>query len=202
MLVRLLLLLAIVIQGARPVIDGNLSEGEWAAAKQEPLVGGGTVSILRRGGDLFIAVRGTRAGLASLCVAKGDTIRILHASAASGEARFNRGATGWTLGPTFEWLLRDSPRTGGVTAEQYAAMTQKVGWTANPSAAGSPIREFQIRAADVDAIAVTFLATDDPMALSHWPAGVTDDCRNNLKIAQGYLPPSAAFDPSKWYQVR
>ncbi len=195
-------LFALQLTGQAPVIDGRIDEAEWVAATRESLVGGGDVLLLQRAGNVYVAIRGPRAGLASLCTSKGDVVRILHASAATGEARFAHSAGAWRQTAGFEWHLRDSPRQAEPAAAQHDAMARDFGWTANPSASGAAHREFQIRAADVDALAVTFLATADPLALSYWPSSVADDCRTNLKIAQGFLPESASFDPSHWHQLR
>jgi hypothetical protein len=183
-----------------PVIDGRIGETEWAGAATADLTGGGTVKILRRGEFLYVAVRGPRSGLASLCAAKGTRVRILHASAAVGEARYDRAGDAWKQTSPFEFQLRDAPRAGRPTPSEYADYLRRAGWVANASAAGSPEREFQIRAEDVDALAVTFLGTSEPMTLSYWPPTIADDCRS-VPIAQGYLTPSASFDPAGWHPL-
>jgi hypothetical protein len=76
-----------------------------------------------------------------------------------------------------------------------------MGWLANASAIGSPDREFQIRADQVDAVGVTFLSTTEPPAVSYWPQTMKDDCRS-VKVAQGFLPDAADFQPSGWHQVK
>lgn len=194
-----------------PVIDGRIDEAEWSGAVVHELVLGegakhpatepARVRLLRRGDFLYVAVQGSRPGLASLCSAKGPLVRILHASAATAEARFERAGEGWKKTADFEWQLRDSPRAGGSPGQrQYEQMLERSGWTANPDAEGSAGREFQIRASDVDALGVTFLTTSDPMVVAYWPATVADDCRS-MRVAQGFLPDSAAFDPTQWHQV-
>lgn len=187
------------VQPAAPAIDGKIDEAEWAGAATYPLEGGGEVRLLPRGDFLYVAVRGSTPGLASLCAAGADTVRILHASAAIGEARYEWRAGVWTRTADFEWRLRDSPRTGPPAPEAYQQALLAAGWIANPSAAGAPVREFQIRRAGVDAIGVTFLRTSEPMSLAFWPRTMSDDCRTNMRIAQGYVPETAAFDPAQWH---
>jgi hypothetical protein len=186
-----------------PVIDGRIDDAEWASAMTAELTGGGAMRILRRGDFLYVALRGPRSGLASLCAAKGSRVRILHASAAVGEARYERatGDAAWKQTSPFDFHLRDAPRAGRPTLTEYADYLRTAGWVANSSAAGSPEREFQIRADQVDALGVTFLATSDPMAISYWPPTIADDCRS-VAIAQGYLPASASFDPAGWYRLQ
>jgi hypothetical protein len=195
----LLAVLAFLCPGPqdKPSIDGRIDEHEWAGAKRAKLSGGGEVLILPRGEFVFVAVRGLKPGLASLCVAKGKSVRILHASAAIGDATFERWGDVWMKRRGFEWTLRDSPRTGGPSETAKIEALSKSGWLANASAAGSPDREFQIVATDIESLGVTFLSTDNPMTVSYWPATMSDDCRT-VKIPQGYLPDTARFDPSSW----
>lgn len=101
-----------------------------------PMIGGGEVALRQDGDDLRVTVTGPRAGLASLCVGDESRVRILHASAAVGEAVYER-----------------------------------------------------------------YLATGEPMALSHWPASLDDGCRE-MKVAQGYLPDTAQFRPAGWHRLK
>ena len=198
----LLMVLAFLCPGTQvnPSIDGRIDEQEWAGAKRAKLSGGGEVLILPRDEFVYVAVRGPRPGLASLCVSKGKSVRILHASAAVGEATFERWGDVWMKRQGFEWTLRDSPRTGGPSEKAKIDALAKAGWLANASAAGSPEREFQIAATDIESLGVTFLSIDEPMTVSYWPATMSDDCRT-VKIPQGYLPDTARFDPSSWTLV-
>jgi hypothetical protein len=55
-----------------------------------PMIGGGEVTLRQDGDDLRVTVTGPRAGLASVCVGDESRVRILHASAAIGEAAYER----------------------------------------------------------------------------------------------------------------
>jgi hypothetical protein len=199
--VGVLLALAFIQGSSAPVIDGRIGDQEWSASRREPLAGGGgEVQLLARGEFLYVAVRGPRSGLASLCVAKGKSVRILHASAAIGDAIFERWGDVWMKRKDFEWTLRDSPRMTPVTQQARTETLGKAGWIANASAAGSTEREFQILLKDVESVGVTFLATSEPMLVSYWPSTMSDDCRT-VKIPQGYLPDRARFDPASWQRV-
>ena len=197
-----LVVLALVLaqSGVSPIVDGHVGEQEWAGAQHATLEGGGEVRLLVHGKFLYVAIRGARPGLASVCVAQGKTVRILHASAAIGEASFERWGDMWMKRKGFEWTLRDSPRGPAPSDEARAEWLAKSGWLANASAAGSPFREFKIWAKDAESIGVTYLATDKPMAVAFWPSTMHDDCRS-LKIPQGYLPDTARFDPTSWHRL-
>lgn len=197
-----MVLIGCIIQyGPVPAIDGRLGDEEWAAAAKAPMSDGGVVRMLPHGDALFVAVKGPRPGLASLCVAKGNSVRILHASAAVGEATFERWGDMWMKRAGFEWGIRDSPTRGPTPVGAQNEWVSRSGWIANASAAGSPEREFKIAAKAVDYIGVTFLSIDQPMAVTYWPTTMNDDCRT-VKVAQGYLPDTAKFDPKSWFKAK
>jgi hypothetical protein len=148
---------------------------------------------------VYVALRGTTAGLASVCVAHGNTVTILHASAAVGDARYERVGSGWAKRSDFEWALRESPRDGPTDAQKAQFLASK-GWLATAAPRGSTEREFQIRAADIDALGVTHLSTDEPLTVHHWPADMNDDCRS-VRLPQGFLPETASFQPESWHRV-
>ena len=165
-----------------------------------PMEGGGDVSITRSGDTLRVSVTGPRAGLASLCIADDTRVRILHASAAVGEAVYRRDGERWVLQSGFDWKLRDSRKTSVTEADRQRVL-RELGWVANPSNAGDPVREFTIRVSDDAAyLGVTFFTTSDPMTVSHWPSSMDDGCRE-VKVAQGYLPDVVQFRPSTWYRL-
>ena len=77
-----------------------------------------------------------------------------------------------------------------------------MGWVANASNQGDPKREFRIRQTGaIQFVGVTFFATGEPTAVSHWPASMDDDCRA-VRIAQGFLPETATFRPGTWHRAR
>jgi hypothetical protein len=165
------------------------------------LEGGGDVAVRRAVDALHVTVTGPRAGLASLCVGNESRVRILHASAAVGDALYERTGDAWVLKRGFEWKLRDSG-TDPPAAEASDEFFATSGWTANPSRTGAPRRDFTIAlSADVRFVGVAFLSTGDPMAVSHWPSSIDDDCRA-VKVAQGYLPETARFTPQRWHKVQ
>lgn len=189
----ILLALALLLPFVAPQASPNV-----AAA----LEGGGGMAMRREGDALHVTVTGPRAGLASLCVGDDRRVRILHASAAVGEALYERSGGTWTLKRGFDWKLRDSPQAGPPSAQASDEFFAAMGWTANPSREGAPRRDFRIRlTGDVRFLGVAFLSTEDPLAVAHWPASMDDDCRS-VKVAQGYLPETARFTPERWHKVQ
>jgi hypothetical protein len=167
----------------------------------QPMIGGGEVTMRQDADNLRVTVTGPRAGLASLCVGDESRVRILHASAAIGEATYERSGDRWILKAGFDFRLRDT-RTGPPSDADRTSYLSTMGWVANASRAGDAVRAFTVRLSDpIRFVGVTFLATDEPMAVSHWPAPMDDDCRA-VKIAQGYLPDSAQFRPAGWHRIK
>ncbi len=180
----------------------NVSAGQGPQLIVE-LTGGGTAELRREAERLLVTVRGPRVGLASLCVAgrNGTEVRILHASAAVGEASYTRADATWKLDSPFDFKLRE---TGGVppSEQDRLAFLTSYGWVANADNTGRSPRNFTIQiSSGVQALGVTFVTTDKSMTIAYWPASMDDDCRA-VKVAQGFLPPTATFRPAGWHQVR
>jgi hypothetical protein len=170
-------------------------------AGAQPLAGGGDVTVREQRGTLHVTVTGPRAGLASLCVGDERTVRILHASAAVGEAMYERSGDTWVLKSKFAFRLRET-RTGSPTEQERDDYFSAMGWVANASRTGDVKREFRIRVSDaVQFLGVTFFTTSEPMAVSHWPASMDDECKA-VSVAQGYLPETAQFHPTTWHRVK
>jgi hypothetical protein len=162
--------------------------------------GGGELTRTRDADTMLITIAGPRPGLAHLCVADDTRVRILHASAAVGEAVYERDGESWRLKSGFDFKLRDR-RDALPSAADKQTFLSATGWLANADNSGKAPREFSLRLTPgLRSVAAAFLAIDEPMAVSHWPATVADDCIA-LKMVQGYLPPQARFNPSTWHRL-
>jgi hypothetical protein len=171
-------------------------------AATAPMTGGGDVTITRDGEVWRVTVTGPRASLASLCPAEGNRVRILHASAAVGEAVYERAGDEWKLVSGFDFKLRDTRKGPAPTDAERRDYLAATGWVANADSSGERPRAFIIQSSRAPQfLGVTFLATSDPMTVSHWPASLDDGCRE-IKVAQGYLPPTARFRPESWHPLR
>jgi len=187
--------------GAAPEIDGVIGEKEWAGSARHELAGGGDLLLLRRGDMAYVAVRGAATGLASLCVGNAKTVSILHSSAALGTAVYERAGDAWRRQKNFEFVVRDSPRTGPPSGEAKQKHMQDFGWLSNPSFRGSPVREFAIRLApERQFLGVAFVTTDGEGTVASWPASMRDDCAA-LRLGQGWTEESQKFEPQTWHRL-
>jgi hypothetical protein len=170
-------------------------------AQRLAMTGGGDVVVSREADLLRVSITNARRGLAHLCVAEDSKVRILHASAALGEAVYERHGAGWRLVSGFEFTLRDRRDTPPSPAERDAFL-KATGWLANSDNSGKAPREFSLRLSPtIKSVAAVYLALDEPMSVSHWPATVADDCAAT-KMVQGFLAPQAQFSPGEWFSLQ
>lgn len=197
LLLFLLVACASTAPTAAPVIDGTMQPGEWSRARRLTLTGGGDAWLLERDGATYVALRGERRGVGSLCLSDGARIWILHASGALGTATYERDGSGWNIGRRFEWMVRE-----GATAEEKQQYLAANGWLANSDRTGRAAREYEIRLPPgANRLAIGYLTLDDPMSVSYWPETVDDDCRS-VAIGQGFLPATVTFEPERWHKLR
>jgi hypothetical protein len=198
-------LMACVLAGQDPQsgwkLDGQISADERAGASVVKMSRGGTASLRRAGDLLYVAVESPAGGFANVCVGSDTRVRVLHASAALGDAEFEaRGGT-WARLTTFEWVLRDSSRVPPPTDAQKQAHLDTRGWLATAKNEPTLVREFLVRLKPGERhAAVTFVETGDGIAVSAGPASVDDGCASG-PVAQGNLPDSTSFRPAAWFSL-
>jgi hypothetical protein len=193
------------------VIDGTLEESEWrgSAIVRRP---NGDVLLRHDGKYLYIGVRAARRGFPSVCFARGDTIRVAHASFALGEVVYTRSGTAWRLGAPFAW---ETPaRTLGPEADQRRArFLAEHGWIGSTVPMGNPRHaEMQIALDQLDPrdlrIGVAFFMEDEGRGegIASWPRagapGAARDACANDRLVRGYAPERLTFRKSTWTKLR
>lgn len=187
------------------VIDGTLEEAEWrgSAVLRRPE---GDVLLRHDGKYLYIGVRTARRGFPSVCFARGDTVRVAHASFALGDVVYTRNGTAWLLGAPFAW---EAPaRTLGAEAHQRRArFLTEHGWIGSTVPMGNPRHaEMQIALDQLDPrdlrIGVAFFMEDEGRGegIASWPRGRRDDCAND-RLVRGYAPERVTFRKKTWTKV-
>ena len=84
------------------VVDGTIEEAEWrgsAVVKRRD----GEMLLRHDGKYLYIGIRSTRRGFPSVCLSRGSSVRVMHASFALGEVTYAKRNATWRLGAPFEW---------------------------------------------------------------------------------------------------
>jgi hypothetical protein len=117
-------------------LDGVINDNEWKDAKEHQLVGGGKLWISRKGRELYIALKGEKQAWAHVYLVHKDTVRVLHASAALGEAKYVEQNNLWRPVETFTWDLRDRVYNNELAGKQKGYYQQH-GWVANNNNTGN-----------------------------------------------------------------
>ncbi|MGE0440581.1 MAG: hypothetical protein AB7L66_10420 [Gemmatimonadales bacterium] len=167
-------------------LDGRIDPLEWAGATITSLSDGTEVLWMHDDRGVQLAVRGAPA-IVSVCLARGDTVTVLHASAALGTARFVRADTGWRRVADFVWDRSAQDGDGREAAGE---------WRASPR--GRPV-ELEIGMSRLGAPASVAVATMAP-TIGRWPPELADDC-GSLGLLMGTAPLLARFNPAAWSPV-
>lgn len=181
-----------VPQGSAPTIDGKFSDGEWDGAFVSHLSDGTKLMMLHNEGYLFVGIQSRTMGVGSVCTKRGDQVWILHASAALGNAVYEKADDGWRMIEGFEWCCRGTTPN----AEQQALLDEN-NWTASIGYMGkSNEMEYQIVMEDEPmslAVAYYFSRNEIPI----WPPALDDDC-NLYEVVDGTPSGSVQFDIDAW----
>jgi hypothetical protein len=202
---------AVAVPRARPVvIDGTLDEEEWRGSTvvKRPE---GELLLRHDGKYLYIGVRSARRGFPSVCLMRGSTVRVVHASFALGDVVYaKRGAT-WQLGAPFAWESPERP-LGSDGGPRRARFLAERGWVGSTVPMGNPRHaEMQIALDQLDPrdprIRVAFFMEDAGRgetitSLARSGRDVPrDDCVND-RLVRGYAPERVTFRKAAWMKLR
>ena len=190
------------------VIDGTLDEAEWrgSAVVKRPE---GEMLLRHDGKYLYIGVRTTRRGFPSVCLMRGNTVRVMHASFALSDVVYAKKDAAWKLGAPFEW---DPTTLGGDRDPQRARFLAERGWLGSTVPMGNPRHaEMQIALDQLDPrdlrISVAVFMEDEGRGeqIASWSrAGaraVRDGCAND-RLVRGDAPEKLSFRKNAWTRVR
>jgi len=178
--------------------DGRLEAAEWAGASNLLELNRTTLLAQSDGKVLRVAVRSSQLGILTVWVSDGQRVRLLHASAAIGEAVYERRDDGaFRLTKEFAWDRGDD-------AESRRAHFQEHGWVASITPNWDRgDREFVLdlsRLSEGSRIAVSFGAGEKFDTLFVWPNAVKDDTRLG-DMQRGNLRARARFEPKDWAAI-
>jgi hypothetical protein len=198
-----------VPQARPPIIDGRVDVSEWNGGLVQRLADGTTIRMQNDGCYLFIAITGARQGFPSICIADGDSSRVLHASAALGSVRYVRSGAEWTTtAKEFVYEMRDPDDTDKARQERRAYL-QHNGWLATTFRMGGGLEyEIQIALECLDhenpRLALGYLAgAPDPWFVQSWPESLAasgDGCAD-VELLRGSLLPRLRFSPEHWHSL-
>jgi hypothetical protein len=190
-------------------IDGHLDVTEWRGAVRARWTDGNSMRLQHDGNFLYVAVESPRSGFVSLCHADGDSVRILHASAALGSVRYGRSGVTWSSRDTaFAYGMRNTDTTAAAREERQSYLAQH-GWVSTTvRMSGGQRHEMQLalehlgRAPRI-AVAFFVIGTADSFSIQRWPDDLSaqDGC-NDAQLVRGYVPQGLRFDPTGWAELR
>lgn len=189
------------------VIDGTIEEAEWrgsAVVKRRD----GEMLLRRDGKYLYIGVRSARRGFPSVCLMRGNTVRVMHASFALGEVMYAKKNATWHLDAPFEWEP-PARAVGSDRDPQRARFLAERGWLGSTIPMGNPRHaEMQIALDQLDSrdlrISIAFFLEDAGRGeeIASWSrARARDGCANE-RLVRGYAPERLTFRKSGWTRVR
>lgn len=158
------------------LVDGRIAFGEWSAA----VAPANAVQVRRVGGEVFLLVHTVGSRPVHVYIEEAGTLRLLHASVALGEARYERDGDDYKLVHGFVWSLADPARGGPPLRELAASQREHLareGWVASTSSLGEPgVVEFRLASALIDRPGVRWGAGyleggEGPESLRHFPPG-------------------------------
>jgi hypothetical protein len=189
------------------LIDGTIEEAEWrgsAVVKRRD----GEILLRHDGKYLYVGIRSARLGFPSVCLMRGSTVRVMHASFALGDATYAKNKATWQLGAPFEWEP-PARAVGSDRDPQRARFLAERGWVGSTVPMGNPRHaEMQIALDQLDArdlrISIAFLLEDAARGeevASLALARARDGCANE-RLVRGYAPQKLTFRKSGWTRVQ
>ena len=186
--------------GDPPTVDGTIAPTEWRGSAQVALAYNmGHAMLMHDGNFLYVALVGSKPGIASICARGRTGVRVLHASAALGTAAFELEKGKWRMTRGFTWTNRDTGSSPAAMADRQKFLSTD-GWFANTSRTAATAREYQIpiRGQREVPIVLGFLSfTPEEQKFYYWPTDLEDDCADP-GLASGVTDLEFRFDPSKW----
>lgn len=190
-----------ILKTPRPVLDGRVSEDEWALALHIELGLGADAWLGWWQGSLYVGLRGPSMLIGSLLVESEGTVRVLHASAALGTGVYQRDGSSWTLVQGFAWQCRMTGFSDAAAAQRDAFLEQ-YGWLATISRLG-PVEEMEYRLDETLAasrLLVLAMTLSDGYPILAWPVS-PEDAERHRGIITGPLPDGTSFDLASWLNL-
>jgi hypothetical protein len=197
-----------VPQGAAVVIDGRMNEAEWERAAVQRLPDGTILRLQHDGRYLLLGIEGGKQGFPSVCVAHGESVRVLHASAALGSVAYSRSQGDWTTGENeFVYGMRNTELTEAARAERSEYLSRHA-WLASTYRMGDGrAYELQISLSilpEKSGLAVAyFVPAGETGSIVRWPQSLApgDGCADD-KLVRGHVPARLRFKPEQWAELR
>lgn len=185
---------------AQPVLDGKIDDAEWAKATTHSMANGGTLRVLPGGDAWYFAVQIPEDGYGHFYVADGDSIQVIHVSAALGRLQYRRNGTEWSTSDQFVWQMRDRTYSDTLRAAQEKYFAEN-GWVGTNNGMGRGRFELKLRRTPGKPVRVAMVFMSGPQKQCYWPESLDDDTRNTKLIA-GQPIAAPRFDTAQWFELK
>lgn len=203
----------VVAKGNPVSIDGTIGADEWREAKSVK-VGANEYLFQVDGEYLCVAVRGVKQAILTVAIESEKGVRVLHASASLGEARYEKEGEGYKRAAGFEWKCSDNSKVAeDARSKEREEYLKEKGWLGATIGRGEHEPEMKIRLADLRGVkdsqgaAITVnvfsafaMGKDKGKAGDRWPESVADDSAA-MGLRMGNAPEKAAFKVETWKRV-
>ena len=183
-------------------LDGIIGDNEWKGAIEYNLAGGGKMMLKKSKNELYVAMVSGKKGWAHVYLYYNDTVRIFHASAALGEARYVKQKGVWHPVQSFSWALREKDYNSELVKKQEDHYS-KNGWVANNNNMGNGmVFEYKLKNSDINStLSFACAMIETPMEIHYFPITLSDNTILE-KLVQGYTPDSLEFNIGSWEKIR
>lgn len=182
-------------------LNGKVDEVEWKGAKEYQINSDCKVFILQEKEVLYAALVSKKKIWAHTYLSDGETVQVMHASAALDDVTYRKVQSVWRTEETFQWGFREQVYTSDVQAKMDSYF-QANGWVANNgNMADGKIIEFKIDISQTGPLFFTCVMADYDLNLSHFPSIINDDTILP-RLVQGNTPDSLKFEPVKWLKIK
>jgi hypothetical protein len=186
-------------------LDGKVDPEEWKNASTHKLHQEGEVKIMTDAQYVYVGFRGAKLGWSHVYTLHGDTVEVLHASAALGSSRYVAGKDNkWAAVQSFNWELRDTSMSERAVSGRLEYL-KKHGWVGSVVFMHPDRREqeYVISRAlfNSPVMQVAALRASHPDTLQYWPAMLADATRAS-ELVRGVTVDTLNFVPSQWAAIR
>jgi len=194
-----------VPRGGVIALDGRVDDAEWRGAVRTEHPAGTVVRLLRDADYLYLGITSTRPGFASVCLAQGGSVHVLHASAALGAISYRPSGQTWrSADSAFSYGMRNTALDEAARRERAAYLAAH-GWVATTVRMSGDQRsqEFQVALARFPlpwSLAIGRWLLGD--GGESWPATITDhEACVNQQLLRGYVPQDLTFKTAHWATI-
>ncbi len=194
----------VVPRGPAPTLDGTVDTVEWRGSLVRSVRGGGQVFFRRDDRYLYVGVRSRKPGFAAVCIEHGDTVSLLQAASALGEARFAGTGARRRQVQEFDWQLRGGADTADArAAEARERFLRQGGWLGTTRAMGATDKEFQIALDRLPprVVPIQVVYQPDEGKAWSWPMPSPDGCGNPFLMAGINISP-VRFRLGAWPRLK